>query len=217
MHTEVLRVTIPYPHLGEATPRTPGVHVSGLIRGMAGQYGLLDKKYLEDFQLVEVAGEAEQWWGRLDDVSRLRMSMGLAWEDWYLPRMPGVVYKPGEMQLEGVYMTHDGESLDTIVTDGNGRVGSVLTIHEVKLTYKSLNTITPIETQWMWLMQTKAYCKARGARVCYLHVLCVCGDYSYPIQPLLMVYRIEFTQTEVDEAWQLILGYLQQQRQLGRV
>jgi hypothetical protein len=221
MRVEAITLDIPYPHsLEGSASRTPGIHVSGLIRGMAGDFGILDKKYVEDLQLVEVSGAAENWWTHLEPVARLRMSMGLAWEAWYLPRIPGVVYQPGEMSLAGIYMTQDGESLDAVVDEEGLVKGYAVAIHEVKLTYKSLNTVQDsggISQQWLWMMQTKAYCKARNCRTVYMHVLFVCGDYSYPICPLLFVWRITWEQSEIDEAWDLIVDNMNRFRLEGRL
>lgn len=218
MQVQIIETSIPYP---QGLPRSEGVHVSGLIRGMAVEYGLLDKKWVDpnDLSLMEVTGDGEHWWANLDPDSRVRMSIGLAWEQWYLPQLPYVNHQPGEVQVDGIYMTLDGESLDVIVTAGQ-RDGYVLAVHEVKTTSKSTRTVGDLSDtgkNWMWLTQTKAYCKAKNTRICYLHVLFLYGDYSYPMRPLLVVYRIEFEQWEIDDAWSLITDYLRQQRLLGRV
>lgn len=220
MHVDLVQSIVPYASGG--MPRTAGVHVSGLIRGKAAQTGILSRKWVdpEDISLVEVVGDGARWWQTLDRDSQVRMAIGMAWEQWYLPQLQGVTYQPGERCVEGVYMTIDGESLDTIITVRNTQK-VVLAVHEVKTTSKSINTVAnltdPIKN-WMWLTQTKAYCKACKSRVCYLHVLFLYGDYSYPMRPQLLVWRIEYEQWEIDEAWQLLLDYLHQQRhlQVGR-
>lgn len=216
MQAERIPAVIPSPSGG--APRSEGVHVSGLIRAMAGEYGFLKKEWVEDLSLVEVHGESEIWWAGLDDVSRLRMSMGLAWEQWYLPNLGYVIHQPGELCLQGIYMTHDGESLDAVVTER--RTHYRMALHECKLTYKSLNTVgdfqypsrASLKSNWMWLMQTKSYAKALDCLVVYLHILYVCGDYSFPIQPLLHVWRIEYEPWEIEEAWELILDYFRDRK-----
>ena len=58
------------------------------------------------------------------------------------------------------------------------------------------------------LAQTKGYAKAKGTRFVDLHILFVCGDYSFPIRPVLRVWRITFTQAEIDENWDVIIGFV---------
>lgn len=151
-------------HLPESEPRSQGVHVSRLIRGIAAETGILKAEWvrIEDLSLVEAS--QHDWWESLDPSSRLRMSIGLAWEQWYLRQLEGVTPHPGEMQIDGIYMTHDGESLDLIVTP-KGRGLYVPVLHEVKATYKSTKTVGNLTTQWMWLAQTKAYCVSPSTRI----------------------------------------------------
>lgn len=203
MRAERIESTIPFP---SGPPRTPGIHVSKVIRAMAVQYGLLDKSWVSDLSLVEVKSNEEAWWASLDEVSRIRMSVGLAWEQWYLPRIDGVVYQPGEMCIEGVYMTPDGESLSTIISESGPRL--TIAIHEVKVTWKSVNTVGDLQDEWMWLMQNKSYCKGKGALLSFLHILYPCGDYSKPIRPQNHIWRIEYEQQEIDEAWEKIVEHI---------
>lgn len=188
-------------------PRSEGVHLSKIIRNMAVENGVLKPEWVEDFSLIEAKTDQEEWWDNLDEPSRLRMSIGLAWEQWYLPQLGNVVHQPGEMCLQGIYMTHDGESLDMILTPKGQRLK--LFLHEVKATYKSTKTVgDDLATQWLWLAQTKGYCKGLNILVAYLHVLFLCGDYKYPIKPQKKVFKITYTQLEIDDNWEMILSYL---------
>lgn len=180
---------------------------------------MLKLKHASQLDLIEVGGSA-WWWESLTPVEQLRVAIGLAWEKWYLSSLPDVLDHPGEMKVEGIYMTHDGESLDVIM--GEYEEGYLIAIHEVKATYKSINTVqNPFETQWMWATQTKAYCKGMqettGQRCtrAYLHVLFLCGDYKYPIQPSLgpdksghHVWRADFEQEEIDTTWDMLMSYV---------
>lgn len=202
MQVEILTPAIA-PPLG--LPRTVGIHVSPVIRAIAVQNKALKPEYVESLDLIDRSGQ--DWWKKIDLVGQTRMLMGLAWERTYIEtQLPTVVWQPGEMCVEGMYMTHDGESIETILSELNEEQ-MVMALHEVKLTYKSWNTIKDIRTQWMWLCQLKAYCKGIGARLAYLHVLCVCGDYSYPIQPIPRVFRLQFTDDEIDENWDIVTSY----------
>lgn len=184
-------------------PRSEGVHVSSIIRNIAVETGILKGQLVEDLFIVDASQQS--WWDSLAPQDRIRISIGLAWEEWYIPQLPNVVDHPGEMFVEGIYMTHDGESLDVIVGDTR----HLLILHEIKATYKSIKTVGLLETQWMWVSQCKAYCKGMGATTAYLHVLFLCGDYKYPITPQLIIYKIEFTQEEIETNWDLLVTYMQ--------
>lgn len=200
-------------------PRTVGLHVSGIIRCIATETGFLKPEWVEELSLVDAS--QVDWWNGLDESSQLRVALGLAWEQWYIPQLGNVVDHPGEMVLNGVYLTHDGESLDMVLSS-SGKWE--LAVHEVKATYKSIRTVAPrlvdgvgdadLSSQFMWLSQTMAYAKARGARVVYLHVLFMCGDYSFPIKPRRLVWRIDYTQEELDENWDTLLLYVRERRHL---
>lgn len=215
MQVEVMTPAIATP---PGPPRSPGIHASAVIRAIAVQNKVLRPEYVESLDLIDRTGP--DFWQKIDPVGQLRMSMGLAWEQWYIQtQLPNVVHQPGEMCVEGMYMTHDGESLETILSqkgqewDGSGNRRVTLVGHEVKLTYKSYNTIKNIQTQWMWLSQIKTYCKGLGTLDYWLHVLCVCGDYSYPISPLIRIFKLRFTQLEIDDNWELVTTYVRHWQQ----
>lgn len=219
MRTSIVPVTLKHP---SGPPRSEGIHLSKVTRAIALESGVLDAKYIDGLGLEEVSGQSEQWWAELDIPSQIRICIGLAWDEWYLPNLGmDVVPHPGEMCIDGIYMTPDGESLD-IIRVGND-LNHELAIHEVKATYKSTKTVGNMTAQWMWLAQMKGYCKGAGCRVGYMHPLHLCGDYKFPITPQIgptkgknSCFRIEFTQDEIDENWELHLGYVQHRRNLER-
>lgn len=203
--SKVLIPLVPPP--GE--PRSAGIHLSKVIRAIALESKILDAKWGKDMSLDEVSGEGDGWWDALDRASQVRMAIGLAWEEWYAKQLGEVAYHPGEMQLDGIFMTHDGESIDFVY----GPKGAIeLAVHEIKSTSKSTKTVGNLQSQWMWLAQCKGYAKALGARVVYLHVLFLCGNYKYPITPELHCWRIEFSQAEIDENWELMTDYVRHRR-----
>lgn len=187
--------------------RTPGIHLSRIIKAIAMESKILHPQYAEDLSLEEIPSKSDAWWEALEPYARLRMSMGLAWEAWYIPRLPGVDDHPGEMMLQNIYGTVDGLSMDAIWYNG-------LHVHEVKLTYKSVNTVGALEREWMWLAQAKGYAKMVGCRVVIFHILFVCGDYSRPIRPDLQVWRIEFTEAEIEASWDLYIEYVEYKKRL---
>ncbi len=178
--------------------RSEGVHVSNIIRSIALKVGFLDKKWGDDLSLTD-AREIT------DPKGILRMRIGLAWEEHLIPTLCDVVDHPGEMELQGVYMTHDGESVDRVFT---GSRGYEVIVHEVKTTYKSSKKAADLKSQWMWLTQLKAYCKGLNTRYARIYILFLCGDYTYPIEPEYRVFEIEFTQEEIDSSWNTLVDYM---------
>jgi hypothetical protein len=67
-----------------------------------------------------------------------------------------------------------------------------------------------VTNQWMYLTQLKCYCKAAKTRFGKLHVLFLCGDYTFPIRPVARAWMIEFTQKELDSNWELMVDYKNQ-------
>lgn len=186
--------------LPESHGRSAGIHVSALIRCIATDQGILKPEWAEDVSLSDVREIT-------DPTAVLRISIGLAWEAHYIPLIGTIVDHPGEMQVDGIYMTHDGESVDTVCTASANRGKVALIVDEVKATYKSTKTVGNMESQWMWMMQCKAYCKGLNTRFARMHVLFICGDYTYPIKPLLKCWQIEFTKEEIDTSWELLRDY----------
>lgn len=200
-------------HAPQEAPRSPGVHVSSVIRNIAIENKILKAEWVDDLSLVDLDQGA--WWAHLSHGNQVRIAMGLAWEQWYIPQLQDVADHPGEMELDGIYMTHDGESLDMVVSNHAPSIW-VPSIHEVKLTYKSTKTVGDLSSQWLWLAQTKAYCKGLGTRIAFVHVNFACGDYSYPITPQLKCWRVEYTQAEIDDNWELITSYVRHRQQMER-
>lgn len=200
--------------------RSVGVHLSGIIRCVAQETGILKRELLEELSLIDV--NQDSWWASLDSYSQARICMGLAWEEWYIgTQIPDVVDHPGEMQVDGVYMTPDGESLDVLWVSDKPQWG--LRLHECKLSYKSMNTVgwipgtfdsdkdphCPLASEFMWNAQTKGYCYGAGTRFVDLHVLFVCGDYSWPQRPVPCRYEVEYTDEEILNNWEMLRNYKQ--------
>lgn len=189
-----------------------------MIRAIALECKILDAKWGEDVGLEEIAGQESEWWDGLSEDSKIRMAIGMAWEDWYVSQLEEVAYHPGELFLDGIFMTHDGESISFVYHNA-----AELAVHEIKTTSKSTRTVGNLQSQWMWLAQLKGYCKALNTRIGYLHVLFLCGDYKYPITPQLgptkgesTIYRVEFTQAEIDDNWELMTEYVRHRRAMER-
>lgn len=192
--TEQFPLYLPAPKV----PRSGGVHVSSVIRCIATEVGILKPEWCEELSLVDARVIT-------DPVAILRINIGLAWEEHYIPMLTDVVDHPDELERDGIYLSRDGESLSSVFA---GRKDTLFHIvHEVKSTYKSSNTVKDLSGELMWLMQLKSYCKASDTRFSRMHVLFMCGDYKFPIKPALEIWDIEFTQQELDNNWGLITGY----------
>lgn len=188
------------------------MHQSSIIRCIATETGILKPEWCEELSLADVREIT-------DPVAILRISIGLAWEEYYIPQVlahfrGGVLDHPSELFYDGVYMSPDGEEVSVIITPQE--IAARLYIHEVKATYKSTKTVAgakeeelpiQLEAQWMWMAQIKAYCIAKGTRFAVLHVLFLCGDYKFPIKPQLRAWEIEFTQEELEDNWFLLSMY----------
>lgn len=196
--TEVpVNLTLPAPEV----PRSKGTHVSSIIRCIATETGILKPEWAEEINLIDVREIT-------DPKAILRMSIGLAWEEYYIRKIlgkEGIVDHPGELKSDGIYMSPDAESIDVIITDGRKRRRH--TIHECKATYKSVKTVGDLSNQFMWLTQCKSYCHGAGTRFAEMHVLFICGDYVFPITPVCKRWAIEFTKDEIEENWQMLVDY----------
>ncbi len=192
-----VNLTLPEPRV----PRAKGTHVSGIIRAIAIETGILKAEWAEDKSMADSREIA-------DPVAILRMNIGLAWEEHYISTFLGplgVDNHPDLMCVDGVHMSPDGISMDVIITQRRKQYHSI--IHEIKATYKSVNTVANLSKEFMWMSQVKSYCKGSKTRYAQLHVLFLCGDYSFPIKPQLKVWAIEFTQKEIDDNWSLLIDY----------
>ena len=213
MRTTLVPVVLPVPT--SRSPRSAGVHASSLIRQIAIQIGKLKLDFVEELGLVDLS--QEDWWNRLDKVAQLRIGMGLAFEEWYIPLLQhAIVDHPGELCIDGIFMTPDGESIDFVSVTEHA-------IHEVKLTYKSVNTVGDLTGEFMWISQMQAYCRGAGTCVGFLHPLFVCGDYSWPMRPRLgpiegkhYCWRVVFTEEEIERNWQALRAVRDAQLELGR-
>ncbi len=145
------------------------------------------------------------------------MCIGFSWEDWLSRQYPDLIYHMGEMHLDGISMSPDGVTVPKPEDNFDWDLGSGI-IEEFKATYKSSRK--PIEDQWMWMCQIKAYCKALPTTCARLHVLHLCGDYDYNrpgMPPQYIVHAIQFTQKEIDANWNMLLTELEDWKRKGLV
>ncbi len=130
--------------------RSPGVHISGIIRHCMGY--------------TKTDSEEMPW----------NMALGLAWEAWAVGLFPEIMWQPGQEELDGIYATPDGLSSMEI----EGEVQAV--VEEFKLTWKSIRNYGDILKQTAWIWQVAALCHMQGLRHARLHIMFVNGDYHPP-------------------------------------
>jgi hypothetical protein len=113
----------------------------------------------------------------------------------YYPKSRSRILLQPEIEYDGILMTPDLFNLS------RWRLG------EFKATW--ISSANPIAGPrfWHWIVQIKGYLKALGARDCDLAVFHVCGDWrpAQPIQPKL--YRLRFSQAEIDQNWNMLLKH----------
>lgn len=81
-------------------------------------------------------------------------------------------------------------------------------VSEFKLTWYSAKKQCPHdEVYWPWLVQIKGYCKALDTRLAKLWVLYVNGDYHPPQPWQPKVYGLEFSRTEIEENWSMLVNH----------
>lgn len=165
--------------------RSEGTHVSHVIRLLGLKMGYLAPQYASD----EVRDPT-------------RMELGSAWEDRVFPiHHPEIAYHPGEMIKDGIAGTADGVYW---FNKGAHRIS------ECKLTWKSMKKALNLEDEWMWLGQTKAYCKLWDTNLARYHIFWVNGNYKYGTpegQPQYWLYDLEFTSKEINDNWKMLTNY----------
>lgn len=195
-----VKLLVPPPSI----PRGKGHHVSAIIRAIAMHTGVLapdsaDEPSMADSRIIT------------DPVAITRICIGLAWEEYYLGvflKREGVKKHPGEILVDGIHMSPDGISRDWVEQLNKPYPGVMITrVHEVKATYKSINTVGDMSSQWLWLTQVKAYCKGVKTVHAKIHVLFLCGDYKYPLQPVVKEWDIQFTPKEIQDNWDMLREY----------
>jgi hypothetical protein len=156
--------------------RTPGIHASDIIR------------HIHKAMVPEKLGRFTE-----DDLDILAF-IGRLWEAQIAKSVcrPPRYERIGEIEKDGIIMSPD--SIDTIDP----------WLQEFKVTWRSART--PLESEFKWLAQIKAYCHALEMDRCTLYILYVCGTYTPPIPPIPRAWDLLFTATELRENWDMLLA-----------
>lgn len=186
--------------------RSPGLHVSEIIRAVALQPSLA--LFTEEDR---------------DDEAPLCVALGMGWE-WIAARLyPEMNWQPGEVEREGIFGSPDGISLIS------GEFGKyILTdepvIDEFKFTGKSQRVkgakpmpngtllakdLKDIRTEWMWMQQGMSYCNMHDLRptVARFHICWSKGPYTYPMKGVYMRYLVKFEPHELIGNWEMLTGH----------
>lgn len=191
-----------------ASPRTSGIHLSGILRKMALEYGKLPAEYANSNAGTLIRETPIEQAGSISALCR--MAFGMAWEQWIVQHAthywPGFMHQPGEFIRDDIRGTPDGLSEEP---DGSPA------IHEFKFTWKSMGKNKPIDGEWLWLAQIAGYAALVSEALCcpcikaYLHVAYAMGDYTRGPEsgPKYKVYAIDMNQEEVEMAWSEYVKY----------
>lgn len=191
--------------------RSPGLHLSSILRDLAFKTGVLDAKYNTP--------------DNTDDLSSTTMMVGLAWEDFLAAHQhPEITYHPGELKLDGIAMSPDGISIaddedyaEWLRVDVDSYI-----LHEFKATRKSSRDFKrKLEIRdkktLLWLWQIAAYRHALNRiapkQACLsakLHVMFMNGDYSRDGDggmPQYRIYILDFSEQDLANNWEMVISH----------
>lgn len=180
--------------------RTPGLHLSGIIRyiGIRG-------KYIKGVDPVTGKWIGDEDADLCEEDMPLRMAMGMAWEEWIASLYPDMHWQPGEVFLDGVTGSPDGLSFSG--ADLPMLPLGTPIIEEFKCTWKSCRHGILAILIWIWQGACYAIMYGNGCRHVRFNIFWVNGDYARggPGGPVYKRYLIEFSDTELKNIWTMIL------------
>lgn len=187
----------------EGGPRTPGLHLSGILRRLAFSHHLWDSDPDEIPLYDLIRTTPPEHAGKLSSL--VRIAVGHAWEKWYMGKMPKIIHQPGEFVLDGVICTPDG-----LEPDDHG----TMILHEVKVSWSSSRTPLTEKVKLYWLWEIMGYLAAisfafgEQCTRAVLHPLYVNGDYKRDkgSGPKCVPLELEFSWEEIMTNWQVILN-----------
>lgn len=174
-----------YTGKGITEDRQSGVHVSGIYRELALQ-----------MKLFKAAAELEK------ESIPTRWAGGIAWEEFVLSLYPNVVWQPGSVQIDDVWMTCDG------LTQPNSWSKNHI-LEECKCTDKKVQTgiqFVDVADNWLYLVQGRSYCKGYESVIVRWHVYYTSGDYRGS-GPIYKRFVVEFTPAEIESNWQMLVNH----------
>jgi len=169
--------------------RSPGIHVSNVLRVIAQSQGML--RVIEDLDKEE--------------KDRLLWFLGMCWEEGCVSLYPEINWQPGELKRDGVYMNIDG----LLINQGPDCHRQ---IEEFKYTSKKVQRGKDFLADWLRMQQGLAYCAGWGANLVRWHICYYRGNYYAPDaqgnktdgMPEYWRYVVEFSDSEVESTWDMI-------------
>lgn len=191
--------------------RTPGLHLSGILRFIA-----INHKLLKGIDPVTGKWVGDEDADLLEEDMPLRMALGMALEEWIAPLYPDMIWQPGELYKDGITGSPDGLSLlgnndlaAKLAKRLLGECESIPVIEEFKCTWKSSRhgILEPKTQIWLWQGAGYAHMYGNGCRHVRFNILWVNGDYGKGGigGPEYRRYLVEYTQQELDNIWSMIL------------
>lgn len=172
------------------TPRTSGVHQSGIIQALL--QAMDPNRYANP---VTEQAKSVYFAAGFAFEQVVEGALLTALEDRIAENLMAAmeVERPGEIASEGILQSPDGLEFDTE------------TVHEFKLTWMSSREgiAGPGAKKWLW--QIQGYLHTLGWTKAILWVLWVNGGYAPPV-PQFMAYQLEFTPFEIAENWAMLLA-----------
>jgi hypothetical protein len=168
--------------------RSTGVHLTDIIRDMAASIGKSkgDGSTTEDD--LEWYASGGWLWERVYDLVHRE-----AVQD-------GSVYCPGEIELDGIIGTPDRIRIEP---DGDR------TLIELKSRWSSAYKFDSLEKNYFQeLTQIQSYCHMEQITRAELCVFFVAGNWRPPV-PCARAVRLEFTERELEENWEMVRGHAQ--------
>lgn len=160
----------------QIAPRTPGNHVSSIIKTMAMAMGKRDGDFTEE-QLGRFATLGRLW--------EVQLSNALFKEPRYV--------RPGEVERDGIIGSPD--CVDT----------EEWLVQEFKVTWVSYRDFESKLKFTEYLWQVKSYCYMLGMVRAHLIVLFVCGNWREDPVPRPQQWSLLFTAQELQEHWRAML------------
>ena len=195
---------IDYPlDLSYGVPRTPGIHLSGVIKVMAREAGLNRGKGDPNSPSLSdlISTTPPEKIGSCGPL--MRCAFGYAMEEWLGRQLSRRgVDRPGEIEVDEVLMTPDGAEF----------LPDRILLHEIKGTFLSSKNPATDQVKWMW--QTAGYMYGLTetwglpCTQVIIHPFHIRGDKG--IDPAYCPQLIEFDQQEIVDVWKEVQKYKSQ-------
>lgn len=181
--------------------------------GQSGTFGVRSEglHVSEIYKRLMVRLDPKTYGKPIDDEAKRRMEVGILFEN---------VLEQGLAEKYGVCRVGEVVSPEGVIMSPDGVNPTAIAGEEYKATFKSCRHGIvdeygmPLPGFVVWFVQMKAYAKWLELLDWLLRVLFICGDYSRPIQPQFHIYKIQFTQDEVDENWSMLMNLAREEKLL---